>query len=153
MCCQLTKFTCANPEGGTAPPPPPPLPPLKNHKDIGVHSNTGLDPLKITKLPSQHSMLGHYRRASETQMAFRWRVDDDPLIVVFGSSHKLKKKQARKIIQKNVKLLDTLSQNFLELYMGYHCTRMKQEGHSGPKSLTCTMCTSQTFSIYQILRL
>ena len=36
-------------------------PPLENYKNIGFLSNTGLDPLKITKLPSQHSMLGHHR--------------------------------------------------------------------------------------------
>ena len=30
--------------------------PLNNHKNIGFPSNTGPDPLKITKLPSQHSM-------------------------------------------------------------------------------------------------
>ena len=30
--------------------------PLINHKNIGFLSNTGPDPLKITKLPSQHSM-------------------------------------------------------------------------------------------------
>ena len=52
-------------------------PPLKNHKNIGFSSNTGPDPLKITKLPSQHSMLGHHR--------FRWWADDGPLIVVLGS--------------------------------------------------------------------
>ena len=34
-------------------------------------------------------------------MAFRWRVDDDPLIVVFGSSYKLKKK-TRKIKEEKV---------------------------------------------------
>ena len=39
---------------------------LKNHTNIGFPSNTGTDPLKITKLPSQHSMLGHHRHASET---------------------------------------------------------------------------------------
>ena len=43
---------------------------LKNHKNIGFLSNTGRDPLKITKLPSQHSMLGHHRHASETP--FKW---------------------------------------------------------------------------------
>ena len=37
--------------------------PLKNYKNIGFLSNTGPDPLKITKLLIQHSMLGHYRRA------------------------------------------------------------------------------------------
>ena len=36
----------------------------KNTKNIGFLSNTGPDPLKITKLPSQHSMFGHYRPAS-----------------------------------------------------------------------------------------
>ena len=37
----------ADPEGG---------PPLENHKNLGFLSNTGPDPLKITKLPSQHSI-------------------------------------------------------------------------------------------------
>ena len=32
--------------------------PLKNHKNIWFLSNTGPDPLKITKLPCQHLMLG-----------------------------------------------------------------------------------------------
>ena len=44
-------------------------PPLKNHQNIGFLSNTGLDPLKIKKLPSQHSMLSHHRHASETPFA------------------------------------------------------------------------------------
>ena len=33
--------------------------PLKIHKNVGSPSNIGLDPLKITKLLSQHKMLGH----------------------------------------------------------------------------------------------
>ena len=40
--------------------------PLKNQKNIGLLRNTGPIPLKITNLPSQHSMLGHYLHASET---------------------------------------------------------------------------------------
>ena len=54
-------------------PPPPPPPPLKNHKNIGFVGKTGPDPLKITKLSSQHLMLGHHchRHASETP--FKWR--------------------------------------------------------------------------------
>ena len=36
--------------------------PLKNHKKYRVSSNIDPDPLKITKLPSQHSMMGHYRQ-------------------------------------------------------------------------------------------
>ena len=44
--------------GGTGGLDPPPRP-LKYHKNIGFHSNIDADPLKITKLPSQHSMVGH----------------------------------------------------------------------------------------------
>ena len=36
-----------------------PPPPLENYKNIGFFSNTGPDPLRITMLPIQHSMLGH----------------------------------------------------------------------------------------------
>ena len=42
------------------------------------------------------------------------------------------------INKKNVSISPNLSQ--------------KQEGHIGPESLTYTMCTSQTFSTYQILK-
>ena len=49
---------------GTGGPVPPPLP--EKSQNIGFPSNIDLDPLKITKLQSQHSMVGHYRRASET---------------------------------------------------------------------------------------
>ena len=40
--------------------------PLKNHKNLGFLSITGPDPMKNHKLPSQNSMLGHHRHASET---------------------------------------------------------------------------------------
>ena len=43
-----------------------PNPPMKNHKNIGFLSNIGPDPIKITKLTSQHSMLGRHRHASES---------------------------------------------------------------------------------------
>ena len=36
-------------------------PPLENHKNKGFFSKTGPDPLKIVKLPSQLSTLGHNR--------------------------------------------------------------------------------------------
>ena len=70
---------------------------LKNHKNIGYLSNS-LDPLKITKLPSQHSMLGHHQHTSETpfkfaggsMMARLWWYLDPP------SSHQLKKEKKRK---------------------------------------------------------
>ena len=45
---------------------------MKNHKNIGFLSNTGPDPIKITKLTSQDSMLGHYRHASETLAGRLW---------------------------------------------------------------------------------
>ena len=73
-------------EGAEGPDPPPPPPRLKNHKNIEFLRNTGPDPLKFLKLPSQHSTLGH-RRA-----------DDGPLLVIFGSSlpYKRKKKRCQK---------------------------------------------------------
>ena len=56
-------------------------PPLKITKNIGFHSNTGLGPLKITKLQSQNSM-----PASETQ--FKKRCQSwTPLTKLSGSAH------------------------------------------------------------------
>ena len=54
--------------------------PLENYKNIGFLSNTGPDPLKITKLPKQHSMLGHHRPASETP--FKWHFAGGPLMAL-----------------------------------------------------------------------
>ena len=48
--------------GGPDPPPP------RKSQNIGFFSNTVPDPLKIVKLPSQLSILGHNRH-----VAFRWR--------------------------------------------------------------------------------
>ena len=69
--------------GGTGGPDPPPL---KNHKNIGFLRKTGPDPLKITKLPSQHSMWGpsSARQRNAISMAFRWRADDGLIKEVFG---------------------------------------------------------------------
>ena len=60
---QYLSHTWVDPEGGQGV-----QTPLKDHKNIGFPSNIDPDPLKITKLhvPSQHSMVGHYRHASET---------------------------------------------------------------------------------------
>ena len=75
---------CADPEGGGVDKGF--GPPWKiTKKIIGFLSNSGPDPLKITKLPIQHSMLGHHGPPAKRQMAFRWRAVDGPLIVVFGS--------------------------------------------------------------------
>ena len=53
------------------------LDPTENHKKRFL-SNTDQDPLKITKLPSQHSMLGCYRPTSETP--FEWHFAGGPMI-------------------------------------------------------------------------
>ena len=45
---------------------------LKNHKNIGFLSNTGPDPLKITKLPS------HHQHARETP--YKWRFAGGPMM-------------------------------------------------------------------------
>ena len=64
---EIIRRACADPEGGAGVRTPPPHPgKLQKYR---FPSNTGLDPLKITKLPSQHSMLGHHRPASETPPA------------------------------------------------------------------------------------
>ena len=52
------KLAWVDPDVGTGGPGPPPL---NNHKNIGFLSNyTGRDPLKITKLPKQHSMMARF---------------------------------------------------------------------------------------------
>ena len=53
-------------------------PPLETYKNIGFLGNTGPDPLKITKLPIQNSMLGLHLPASETP--FKWHFADWLLI-------------------------------------------------------------------------
>ena len=55
---------------GSRPTHSPPHPPLKNLKNIGFLSTTGQDILKITKLPSQYSILGHHQHARKT--SFKW---------------------------------------------------------------------------------
>ena len=56
----ISKCTLCGSRGGTGGLDPPGI-----HKNIGFLSNTGPDPLKITTLPSQHSMLGHHRHTSK----------------------------------------------------------------------------------------
>ena len=56
-------------------------PPMKNHKNIGFPSILDPDPLKITKLPSQHSSVCHYRHACKTP--FQWRFAGGPIMAHF----------------------------------------------------------------------
>ena len=52
-------------------------PPEKSQKS-GFLSNTGPDPLKITKPQCQHSMLGNHRPASKTPLI--WRFAGEPMM-------------------------------------------------------------------------
>ena len=73
--------------------------PLKNHKLIGFPSNTGPDPLKTSKLPSQHSTVGHWHFAGSPIIArFWWSLEphspkknlirvEPPLTILSGSAH------------------------------------------------------------------
>ena len=58
------------------------LDPPEKSQNIGGFSNIGPDPLKNYKIPSQHSILGHYLHASELN-GVRWRDDDGPPIEVY----------------------------------------------------------------------
>ena len=72
--------------------------------------------LACWSLPSQHSMLGQHRSASET--SFKWRFDGGPmmapLLVVFGFSIPL---SAKKTKTKPLLDLDPLWQYFLDPHM------------------------------------
>ena len=79
--------------------------PLKNHKNIGVSSDTGPIPQKNRSYQASiqcSSIIG--TPAKRHPMAFRWRADDGPLIVVLGSSlpssTKKKKKKKKKHVVK-----------------------------------------------------
>ena len=64
--------------------------PLENNKNIGFLSNTGPDPLKITKLPIQHSMLGHYGPLAKRHLDKKRKknvVKVGPLTKLSGSAH------------------------------------------------------------------
>ena len=95
--------------------------PLENYKNIGFLSNIGSDPLKITKLPIQHSMLGHHRHASETP-SFVWGAVDDPLIVVLDpfSPHQAKTKQNKRKQKKVEPPLTKLSGSAHEIVTAWY---------------------------------
>ena len=81
------KPVCADPKGGQWVWTPPP--PLKNHENMGFLCNTGPDPLKNHKTTKPAFIVGpsSARQLHAIQMAFRWRADDGPIILVLlGSS-------------------------------------------------------------------
>ena len=92
-------------------------------------------PRKITKLPSQHSMLGHYRPASETafgvSLAGRWWPDFSGIWI-----HPLAKKTFSK--------LDPLWKNFLD-------PRMKQISQQILEKLESRRTKLQLAMLYKII--
>ena len=71
--------------GGTGGPDPLPL---EYHKNTGFLRNTGTDRMKNHEATKPAFNVGSSleRQRNAISMAYRWRADDDPLIVVFGSS-------------------------------------------------------------------
>ena len=61
---------------------------LKNHKHKGFLRNTGPDPLTIDKATKPAFIVG--------PSSLRWRADDDPLLVLFGSSLPSQKKEKKR---------------------------------------------------------
>ena len=97
--CVLSVFCCLFTMCGSRGDTPPPNP-LKNHKAKGYYSNTGPNPLKnkATKLAFNVGP-SSVRRRNIIKMAFRWRVDDDPLLVVLGSFLPSSTKRKKKVVR------------------------------------------------------
>ena len=98
--------------------------PLKNHKNIEFLSNTGPDPLKFSKSQSYQASIQRWaiigppaNQRNAIQMAFRWRADDGPLLLIFGPSLPLKKNEKKPV---RVAELEPLWQIFLDPRMGPH---------------------------------
>ena len=87
----------------------------RGQKNMGFLSNSGPDPLKKHKQPSQHSTLGNHRPASETP--FKWRFAGGPMMahlllyLYHVSRHEQKKKEFKK---KTLSNLDPSEKNFLD---------------------------------------
>ena len=75
-------------------------PDLKNHKNIGFSSNTGPGPLKHRKATKPAFNVGPSSARQRNVMAFRWRADDVPLIVVLGSSLPSSTKKTTNVVSK-----------------------------------------------------
>ena len=81
--------------------------PLENYKNIGFLSNTAPDHLKITKLPIQHSMLGHHviigPPTFKWRFAGRWWMSRYSGIWIIPPLIKLKKQKRERERKKNKK--------------------------------------------------
>ena len=82
-CRLLVPFTRGS-RGGTGVRTPPP--PLKKHKNIVFLSNNGPDSLKNHKATKPAFNVWPSSARQRNAIAFRWRANDGPLLVLFGSS-------------------------------------------------------------------
>ena len=96
---------------------PPTSPPLKNYKNIGFPSNSGPDPLKNYEATEPAFNVGPLSACQRNTilMAFRWRADICPLIVVLPSSQHASSKQLKKMSK-----LDPLWQKYLDPRMRHN---------------------------------
>ena len=111
---------------GSGPPPP------WKWKNIGFLSNTGPDPLKIEKLPSQHSLLGHHRSVPVSETPLKWRFAGGPTIDRFKcylNSLSPHKKQKQKKTPSDVV---RVWQSFLDPHMVAYI----DDAHVGPMMTT-----------------
>ena len=102
-CFLLVPVACADPEWGQGV-----RTPLKKSQNKGFFSDSGPDPLKNNEATEPAFNVGpsSARKRNAILIAFRWRADDGPLIVVhvFKSSHPSSTKKEKK----NVAKLDSL---------------------------------------------
>ena len=115
--------------GVRTPHPPSTHTPLKNHKNIGFPSNT--ENHEATK-PAFNVGPSSARQQNAIKMAFRWRADDGPLIVAFGSS-------LPSLTKINVVKVRPLWQNFLDPHTVAH------HGH-------CEVMDSEIKSFYILIK-
>ena len=82
---QYISIAWADPEGGGG---RRSVPPPEKSQKIGFLSNTDPDSLKDHKATKPEFNVGpsSARQRNAIKMAFRWRADDGPPLVVFGSS-------------------------------------------------------------------
>ena len=79
--CFVFDGICGSREGGGGPNP------FENHNNIGLFGNIGPDPLKNCSYQASIRCLAIIGTPAKRHlMAFRWRADNGPLIVVLGSS-------------------------------------------------------------------
>ena len=122
--------------------------PLENYQNIGFLRTIGPDPLKITKLPIQHSMLGHHPPVSETP--FKWCFAGGLLMAphsgiwILPPLIYLKKKKKKKTSK-----LDPLWQNFLGPRMRKIKLTVCIRVDSALETRTNTSASTQNLSIHR----